>query len=65
MKIWELLGAAVGLFSLWAIIVALLFAFASTIKATDTKEARDRTGKMACLWALVLTAVYALERWIF
>jgi hypothetical protein len=63
-KIFEWLGTAVALVVLWISLVAILCGFASTINATDTKQKRDRTGKMACLWALALTAIYAVERWL-
>ena len=60
----KILVIAFGLVILWVALVALFFGFASTINATDTKQGRELTGKMACLWALALTAIYAVGRWL-
>lgn len=64
MRILDWLAIAFGLLMLWFLLVALFFGFASTINATETKEGLERTGKMACLWAFALTAIYAVGRWL-
>lgn len=60
----KILSIALWLVILWAALVAIFFAFSSTINATHTKQGRELTGKMACLWALALTAIFVVVRWL-
>ena len=63
-KLLESLANAFGLVAVWAALVLLLFGFASTLNAPDTEREVQRTGNMACLFALAGTVLVAICLWI-